>query len=170
MRALLLLALVALAQAAMPTTNCYHGCRFYICDARSRGGRGGVGLYPVVSAPADKSATPPICDKDRNIIGVVGSSGEARIAVRSNMKGFFFVPISEYLPGVPPTAIKAYSAAGIGHQVIPASATSSLKQRCVVLPLNAWQVLHKKTNHVIRNQHSQNENAAFRDCVAFVSV
>lgn len=158
-----LIATIALLGTMVLGTECYEGCRFHLCGATL------PKSYDVLGAPPDQAATPPICDKDGHRIGVVGSTGELRVVADLDARRLLFIPVSDWHPNAPPSAIKAYASQGIGHQVLSKGVEDSLRGRCVALPLHAWQILDE-VGHVLRNEHtpSPREQLAFVNCVALV--
>lgn len=156
------LALSLVSASTYYPSPCYKYCKFRFCDYR---------VSFKIGHPIDKPFTHRICSKYGKHIGHVDETGEAFI--RRYHK---FVPISKYAPyglkqRFSPSFFKSYGFkyniySGIGHETPQQNQLHFLHNKCVVVPLRAYQVLNSK-KHVIDNVHPR--GYPLRDCVAFTT-
>ncbi len=148
--------------------ECGDECKFSFCYDYHKPSYG-LNAF-MIGRYSDRPFTPAICDKyGKFVVGVVGSTGEAYV-----MEDWKKTLISNYSPyglaqNFSPSFFKTFALdrvqrSGVGHETPQQNQLNYLDNKCIVLPLTAYQKLDKY-GHVIDNVHPRGR--PFVDCVAF---
>lgn len=141
---------------------CYNSCRFRFCDYK---------IHFKIGEQHGMAFTGAICSNLGTRIGLVKTTGEAYVFDGRNV-----VKLSKWLPKglnklFSATFFKSYTLhdqnlSGIGHEEMKKNQLWFLNNRCFVLPLTSYQVLHR-FGYVVGVKHPK--GSPFLDCVEFIT-